>query len=104
MVGGRFNPNRLTFEESLERIRGAVDEAGLREGAIITSKDEAAVRAMDALAVDNVPDGFKKWQLPVYLGEPSQMFISVAEPGVKVPTHAHEEGDGIRFIAGGSIT
>ena len=59
---------------------------------------------MDALAIDNVPEGFRKWQLPVYLSEPSQLFISVAEPGVKVPEHAHEEGDGIRFIAGGSIT
>jgi hypothetical protein len=100
----RWDPNRLTFEEGLERLRGAVEEAGLREGTIITSKDEAAVRAMDILAVDNVPDGFRKWQLPVYFGEPSQMYISVGEPGVKVPTHAHEEGDGIRFIAGGSIT
>jgi hypothetical protein len=31
------------------------------------------------------------------------MFISIAEPGIKVGKHCHEEGDGIRFIAGGSI-
>ena len=31
------------------------------------------------------------------------MFISVGNPGTKVPRHIHKEGDGIRFIAGGSI-
>ncbi len=104
MAETTFNPNRLSFAECLERIRGAVGEADLSRGAIVTSKDEAAIKAMDALAIENVPEGFRKWQLPVYLSEPSQLFISVAEPGVRVPEHAHEEGDGIRFIAGGSIT
>jgi hypothetical protein len=104
MAQERFDPNRADFAACLERLRGATDEAGLPEGVIITSKDEAAVRGMDILAIDNVPDGFRKWQLPVYLSEPSHMFISVAEPGVKVPSHSHDEGDGIRFIAGGSIT
>ena len=54
--------------------------------------------------MSNVPGGFTKWQLPVLLTRPSQMFVTVAEPGLKVGEHSHDEGDGIRFIAGGSIT
>jgi hypothetical protein len=103
MADTMFNPNRLTFEEGVERIRRAVEEAELSRDTIVTSRDDAALKAMDSLAVDNVPAGFRKWQLPVFLNRASQLYISVGEPGVKVPRHAHEEGDGIRFIAGGSI-
>jgi hypothetical protein len=103
MTQGKFNPNRLTFDQGIERIREAADRAGFRADRVVTSRDSAAVRARDALAVDNVPDGFTKWQLPVYLSNPSQLFVTVAAPGVKASRHSHEEGDGIRFIAGGSI-
>ena len=103
MADTTFNPNRLTFEEGVERIRKAVEEAGLSNDAIVTSRDDAALKATDLLTVENVPAGFRKWQLPVFLNCASQLYISVGEPGVKVPRHAHEEGDGIRFIAGGSI-
>jgi hypothetical protein len=37
------------------------------------------------------------------LPEQSFLFITTAEPDVETPEHAHEEGDGIRFIAAGSI-
>jgi hypothetical protein len=104
MAKEAFNPNRMTFEEGLDRIRRATDEAGLKVGeSIITSRDDAGRRLRKTLAVDNVPDGFTKYQLPVYLSEPSQMFISFAAPDVHTPEHSHDEGDGIRFIAGGSI-
>ena len=55
------------------------------------------------LRVSAVPGGFRKSQLPVYLSNPSQLFITIAEPNAEVPAHSHNEGDGIRFIAGGSI-
>lgn len=103
MADTTFNPNRLTFEEGVERIQRAVEEAELSRDTIVTSRDYAALKAMDLLTVDNVPTGFRKWQLPVFLNCASQLYISVGEPGIKVPRHAHEEGDGIRFIAGGSI-
>jgi hypothetical protein len=99
----KFDPNQVSFDEGLERIRTAVDRVGLDTRRIVTSKDQQANEAVDLLTVSAIPGGFRKWQLPVYLDSPSQLFITVAEPGVEVPEHAHEEGDGIRFIVGGSI-
>jgi hypothetical protein len=99
-----FDPNRLSFDEGVERIRRVVRETGLdTEGRILTSRDEGVDEALNSLEVDNVPAGFRKWQLPVYLNCPSQLFVTVAEPGVKAGTHFHREGDGIRFVASGSI-
>lgn len=98
-----FNPNRLTFEQGIKRLREAVEKAGLDSTRIVTSRDPVARKATDALRVRNVPEGFDKWQLPVYLDEPSQLFISVGQPGTKVPRHSHDEGNGIRFMVAGSI-
>ena len=104
-MASTFDPNQVTFEEGVTRIEAAARKAGLRgRKRILTSKDEAARKAQDLLEVGNVPDaGFRKWQLPVYLDRPSQLFITVAEPNLEVPEHSHDEGDGIRFVAGGSI-
>ena len=98
-----FNPNQLTFEQGLERMRNAVREANLDGKKIITSKDPAAAKAMEILRVTNVPDGFQKWQLPVYLNKPSQLYLTAAAPGAHAPEHSHDEGDGVRFIVSGSI-
>ena len=99
-----FNPNKVSFDEGLIRIQKAVDEARLdQRSGVITSRDKAARHAQHLLKVKEVPGGFRKWQLPVYLERASQLFLTVAEPGAKVPEHSHDEGDGIRFIAQGSI-
>lgn len=55
------------------------------------------------LAVDNVLEGFSKYQLPVYLTDSSFLFITVAAPGAASTTRSHDDGDGIRFIISGSI-
>jgi hypothetical protein len=99
-----FNPNQVTFDEGLERIRDAAQRSGLSRGrGVITSRDAEAQEAQTLLTVSNVPGGFRKWQLPIYLDRPSQLFITEADPNLLVPEHSHDEGDGIRFIAGGSI-
>jgi hypothetical protein len=98
-----FNPNQVTFDEGVQRIRLAVEKAGLDTRRVITSRDEDVLAAQRLLAVTAVPGGFTKWQLPVYLSSPSQLFISVGAANVEVPEHSHDEGDGIRFIASGSI-
>lgn len=104
MAKGSFNPNKNSFSVCLARLKRAAKASGIDQSkGIITSKDKAAIKAMGSLKVKNIPDGFTKWQLPVYMDGPSQMFVTVGAPGTKVPKHAHEEGDGIRFIAGGSI-
>jgi mannose-6-phosphate isomerase-like protein (cupin superfamily) len=101
----KFNPNRLTFDEGVQRLREAAEKAKLdQRSEILTSRDEAVDEAVQLLEVGNVPDsGFKKWQLPVYLERPSQLYITVAAPDTEAPEHSHDDGDGIRFIVSGSI-
>lgn len=101
----KFDPNALSFDEGLDRIKRIAEGSGFSpDQGILTSRDESVAPVIEKLRVQNVPEGFTKWQLPVYLPSASQLYISVAEPGAEVPTHSHREGDGIRFIAGGSIT
>jgi hypothetical protein len=103
-MGTAFNPNQATFEQGLERIRRAVERTGLdQKGGIVTSRDDAAREAQDLLRTDLVPDGFVKWQLPVYMDRPSQLYITAAQPYAEAPEHSHDDGDGFRFIASGSI-
>jgi hypothetical protein len=101
----KFNPNKLTFAQGIERIKKAVQEAKLGRGKIVTSRDEGADKLLDALRVTNIPGGFTKYQLPVYFegGPGAQFFISVGAPNTEVGKHSHDEGDGMRFIVSGSI-
>ena len=85
-------------------IHAAIKKAGVRLGKqIVTSRNPRVRKVTDLLSVKNIPDGFKKWQLPVYLDGPSQMFLSIGAPDLNVPEHSHDEGDGLRVIIGGSI-
>lgn len=104
MANQKFDPNQLTFDEGLERIQRGLTKAKVKlSGGILTSRDKDMLSATKALQVGNIPDGFKKWQLPIYLNAPSQLFISTAAAYTKVPSHSHTDGDGIRFIISGSI-
>jgi hypothetical protein len=47
------------------------DRVGLAAKRILTSKDDDVMQATELLTVTAVPGGFTKWQLPVYLSEPS---------------------------------
>jgi mannose-6-phosphate isomerase-like protein (cupin superfamily) len=99
-----FAADHLSFDEGLRRLTRLTQGAGFsQEGRIITSRDKEAVALRDALRVSAVPSGFRKWQLPVYLKERSQLYLTVAEPDADVPEHSHPEGDGIRFIVSGSV-
>ena len=99
-----FNPNRLSFEQGIERIHNAVGDRFGDPKAIITSRDENVEDLENILKTDNVPAGFHKWQLPVYMDGASQFFMSFAGPGTVVDTHSHDEGAGLRVILNGSIT
>ncbi len=99
-----FNPNRLTFEQGLERIREASKKAGFDpEKEIVTSRSKPARYLKDLLEVTNVPGGFTKWQLPISFSGATQTFLSFAAPHTKVPRHSHKEGPGIRVIISGSL-
>lgn len=100
----RFNPNELTFDQGIKRITDAYKKAKVKAPTkIITSRDKDIVAVASILGASTQPDGFKKWQLPVYLNSPSQLFISVGAPDTDVPLHSHDEGDGVRIIMSGSI-
>jgi hypothetical protein len=100
---GKFNPNPATFEDGVERVKEALNITGFKvKNKIITSQDKGIEKVLNLLAADNVPDGFKKWQLPLIFAK-SQMFFSVGSPDILVPTHSHDEGDGIRIIVSGSV-
>ncbi|MCV2883473.1 cupin domain-containing protein [Aestuariibacter sp. AA17] len=99
-----FKPNRLTFDQGLERIKKAYEKRGYSYPTKIVSSQDKAMKQLTAdLEVDNVPEGFKKVQFPVFMEKPSQLFYSVGAPDTKVKRHSHDEGDGFRLIVGGSI-
>ena len=104
MTETNFRPNSLTFEEGLKRIHEANKKLDFDPNKkIVTSREKVAEELRDALRTDNIPDGFIKWQLPLAMAKPTQLFISVGLPGTKVPSHSHDDGAGIRFIASGSV-
>jgi hypothetical protein len=104
MENSKFNPKEhLTFKQGAEKVATALKELKVDiRSKIFTSRDEESVKLVNLLKVDEVPNGFKKWQLPIVLKD-SQLFISIAQPDIEVPKHSHDEGDGIRFIMSGSI-
>ena len=107
-VQGKFEPNRLTFAQGIERIKKAVNTSGDQasgKDTIITSRTKGFDKVFDDLMVHNLPNGFTKYQLPVFFdgGPGSQFFISVGSPNTEVGRHSHDEGDGMRFIVSGSI-
>ncbi|MCP5135919.1 MAG: cupin domain-containing protein [Gammaproteobacteria bacterium] len=99
----------LSWQEGIDRIDNALGSLGIRSlsedsAPVITSKDPIAKRMKETLSIKGLPDGFSKWQLPVYFeGEGAQFFITVAEPGVEADEHAHSNGAAMRFIVSGSI-
>ena len=100
-----FNPNKFSFEEGIKRVDEALQSIEFDMNAqIFTSRDEVAHALTRNLLTDNIPDGFHKWQLPLYFQEPgAQIFFSVSGPGVSVDEHSHDEGPGLRIIISGSI-
>lgn len=105
MSESSFNPNRLTFEEGIQRILEPSKRFSIDRNKIITSLDEGVSELLKVLKVDNVPEGFTKYQLPVFMMDTPgiQFFFSSGNPDSKVNEHAHTEGDGLRFIVSGSI-
>jgi hypothetical protein len=99
-----FAADHLSADEGLKRLKDLTTAAGFSQrDRIITSRDEDVRKIKQDLTISAVPGGFHKWQLPVYLPEASQLYLTVAEPNAEVPEHSHPEGDGIRFVVSGSV-
>ncbi|MCG7363509.1 cupin domain-containing protein [Roseomonas sp. ACRSG] len=98
-----FNPNQKSLAACIAEIKDIAERSRIASGKIITSKDKEVRDALGSLDVSNVPSGFTKWRLPVYLNEGSTFYFSYAPSGTTVPEHSHDEGDGLRVIMNGSI-
>ena len=74
-----FKPNRLTFEEGLKQLKSRL-KSRLDLSQIFTSKDEQVVALSSDLKVENVPQGFEKYQLPFFFeGGPELSFLSLMQ-------------------------
>jgi hypothetical protein len=98
-----FNPNSKTLAACIAEIKTIAAKHKIDHSKIITSKHKGVLGAHKELLVPNVPGGFTKWRLPVYLTEGATFYMSFAPAGTKVPEHSHDEGDGLRVIMTGSI-
>ncbi len=81
-----FNPKKhISFSEGARKVNEALKEVEVDiRSRIFTSRDKEAIQLVNLLKVENIPNGFKKWQLPIVL-ENSQLFISIGQPDVDVP-------------------
>ena len=99
-----FESSDLTFDEGIRRILSAFKKANAHEPEdIVTSRSKDILKVAALLGSSSPVNGFKKWQLPVFMDGPSQFFVSVGAADTVVPIHSHDEGDGIRVIMSGSI-
>lgn len=102
---GGWNPNDVTFQEGQKFFVKALKDLGLHPiKRILTSRDLEAKKANEVLLTRNVPLGFKKWQLPFSFYNPTNSYMTLGEPNMKVPTHSHIHGSGFRLIVTGSLT
>lgn len=102
----KFDPNRADFRECIEAVEKALETVHLKMGAdFLTSRDQYSAKLRKQLGTDNLPDdqAFQKWQLPFILDR-TNWFVTVAAPGAVTPKHSHDQGAGVRFILGGSVT
>jgi quercetin dioxygenase-like cupin family protein len=98
-----FEPEDLTYQEGLERIRAADQRSAAgRQERILTSRDPGMEAMRESLRVGRMPEGFAMWQLPVTLKN-VLLFMSVASPGARMPLHRHAHPV-FRVILSGSIT
>lgn len=97
-----FKTNFITFDQGAERVAMAVKKLGIDLSKVVTSRDAGVKTRQEALEVTGLPEGFKKWQLPIVLDR-AQLFYSEAGPNIAVPEHSHDEGAGVRLILSGSI-
>ena len=89
--------------KGVKRVKDALTKHGKKLGKIYTSKDADMETIREELANDKAAPGFLQFQLPVALG-PNQdviAFMTIAEPGAVVPSHAHKV-DSFRIIISGS--
>ena len=86
-----------------DRIRTALDKHGIViKDEVITSRDEGMDDVLFDLRRPDMPPGILSWQLPVILDKTTFVFLTVAEPGAIVPTHAHSRNL-FRVVISGSI-
>jgi hypothetical protein len=93
---GKWDPNRISFEEGQPHLRNAMKQVGLDPDAqVLTSRDPISREISSLLETPNGPPGFRKWQSPFSLYNPSNAYVTEGEPNAKVPTHSASSRRGL---------
>ena len=93
--------DQLSFDVGIKRIGRAVAATGFRgTGRVITSRDRDVATVLSELVID-VPEGFKKAQLPFSFSA-TQFYVTICDPGAAIERHVHD-GDFIRFVVKGTV-
>lgn len=103
----RWSPDDSVIEGETgkKRIREALERHGIdtSKNRIITSRDPGMDEVRFSLRREGLPPGWEQWQLPVKLTGEAFIFLSVAQPGAVIPSHAHKR-DLFRIVVWGSVT
>jgi quercetin dioxygenase-like cupin family protein len=89
--------------KGVTKVKTHLANHGRRLGKIYTSQDKDIETIRKELANEKAAPGFQQWQLPVALGPKQDVvaFMTVADPGAVVPSHAHKV-DVFRLIVSGT--
>lgn len=87
------------------RAKKALEAAGITLGdGVITSRDQKMAQVTEELRSASPPTGLIQWQLPIFSDDRATLyFISVAQPGAKVPPHKHGDDSIFRIVISGSL-
>ena len=93
--------------DGVRRVRDALRKNGVRFGnRVITSQDKGMQAAQRDLKRTGGPSGVEQWIVPIVICPKEDeilFFLSVMEPGAKVPEHSHDQAS-FRIIVAGSVS
>jgi len=98
-----LEPDNTGKMKGVTKVKTHLANHGRQLGKIYTSQDKDIDTIRKELENANSAPGFKQWQLPVVLGPKEDVlaFMTVADPGAVVPSHAHKV-DVFRLIVSGT--
>jgi quercetin dioxygenase-like cupin family protein len=78
--------------KGVTKVKTHLANHGRKWDKIYTSQDQDIDKIRQELVNEKAAPGFKQWQLPVALGPKHDVvaFMTVADPGAVVPSHAHK--------------
>lgn len=92
--------------DGVRRVQDALRKNDVRfANRVITSQDKGMQATQRDLKRTGSPAGVEQWIMPIVFGPKDKeilCFVSVMEPGAKVPAHSHGQGH-FRIVIEGSV-